>query len=82
MFPTRYDPIQKFGPSDCVSSINAIIDKIDQVLASGNREAVQQVKAVFGLGALTDDRDFAMTIAFPRTSPCNHLLDITSLGAR
>ena len=64
----RYDPIQKWGPSDCVASINAIIDKMDQLVASGNTDAVQQLKAIFGLEALTDNRDFAMTIAFPRTS--------------
>ena len=63
----RYDPIQKFGPSDCIASINAIIDKMDQLVSSNNTGAVQQLKAIFGLEALSDNRDFAMTIAFPRT---------------
>ena len=64
----RYDPIQKFGPQDCVASINAIVDKMDLLVESGNTGAIQELKAIFGLEALTDIRDFAMTIAFPRTS--------------
>jgi hypothetical protein len=64
----RYDPIQKFGPSDCVASINSIIDKMDHLVSTNNTKAIQQLKAIFGLGALEDIRDFAMTIAFPRAS--------------
>lgn len=62
----RYNPIQKYGPQDCVASINAIVAKADQVIASRNQEAISDLKTVFGLGSLTDIRDFAMTIAFPR----------------
>ena len=61
----RYDPIQKFGPSDCIASVNAIIDKMDRLVFSGNTKAVQELKTIFGLEDLTDIRDFAMTIAFP-----------------
>ena len=62
----RYNPIQKLGPQDCVSRINGIIDKFDSLLAANNTAAVQQFKEIFGLGDLLDNRDFAMTIAFPR----------------
>ena len=62
----RYDPIQKFGPSDCIANINAIVDKMDYVISMNNTGAIQQLKSIFGLGALSDIRDFAMTIAFPR----------------
>ncbi|CAK3848666.1 serine protease EDA2 [Lecanosticta acicola] len=71
-YPEWYDPILKFGPQDCVSSINAIVANIDHVFATGNRTAVHVMKAVFGLEALTDDRDFAMTIAFPLGGPMNY----------
>ena len=63
----RYNPIQKLGPQDCISRINAIVDKMDSLIAANNTEAVQQLKNIFGLGELEDNRDFAMTIAFPRT---------------
>lgn len=62
--PGRYAPIQKFAPQDCVASINGIVEKIDQVFESGDRQAVNEMKAVFGLEALGDG-DFAQTIAFP-----------------
>lgn len=71
-YPEWYDPIQKYGPQDCISRINAIVDKIDYVIDSGNQAAIQQLKDVFGLGALTDLRDFAMTIAFPLGGPMNY----------
>jgi hypothetical protein len=60
-----YNPIQKYGPQDCVSSINAIVEKIDHVIDSGDDEAIHELKSVFGLGDLKDIRDFAQTIAFP-----------------
>ena len=68
----RYAPIQKFGPSDCMGSINAIIDKMDHLVIMGYYDAVQKLKEIFGLGALTDIRDFAMTIAFPLGGPMNY----------
>ena len=64
----RYHPIQKFGPSDCIASINAIIEKIDSLIEQKNTAAIQELKTIFGLESLTDTRDFAMTIAFPRES--------------
>ena len=64
-YPEWYAPIQKFAPQDCVASINGIIDKFDALVAAGNTEAIQEFKAIFGLESLTDNRDFAMTIAFP-----------------
>ncbi|KAF2116100.1 peptidase S28 [Lophiotrema nucula] len=68
-YPQWYDPIIKFGPSDCVSRIINIVDKIDQVIDSGNTQAIQAVKEAFGLGALKNLGDFAMTIAFPIGGP-------------
>lgn len=64
-----YDPIIKYGPSDCISRVIDIVDKIDIVIKSGNKAAIQQLKDVFGLGALKNLGDFAMTIAFPIGGP-------------
>lgn len=61
----RYDPIQKFAPQDCVSSINGIIEKIDYLVDTRNTKAIQELKSIFGLESLEDIRDFAQTIAFP-----------------
>ena len=71
-YPEWYAPIQKYAPQDCVASINGIIDKFDQLVANGDREGVNQFKSLFGLESLTDDRDFAMTIAFPIGGPMNY----------
>lgn len=35
-------------------------------MAADNTKAIEQLKTIFGLEALKDIRDFAMTIAFPR----------------
>ncbi|KAI4159125.1 MAG: hypothetical protein L6R39_000424, partial [Caloplaca ligustica] len=71
-YPQWYDPIQKYAPQDCVTSINDIIDKFDALVAANNTIAIQKFKAIFGLEALTDNRDFAMTIAFPIGGPMNY----------
>lgn len=66
-YPYWYNPIMKFGPSDCISRIIGIVDKIDEVIKCGDEDAIQKMKEVFGLGALKSLQDFAMTIAFPST---------------
>ena len=71
-YPYWYDPIQRYAPQDCVAYINGIIDNFDMLVNAGNMAAVQQFKELFGLGALTDLRDFAMTIAFPIGGPMNY----------
>lgn len=71
-YPQWYDPIQRLAPQDCVHSINGIIDKFDRLVSTDNKAAVQQFKEFFGLGALKDNRDFAMTIAFPIGGPMNY----------
>jgi hypothetical protein len=45
---------------------------MDELIWSGNKEGIQQLKEIFGLGALQDLRDFAMTIAFPIGGPMNY----------
>jgi hypothetical protein len=41
---------------------------MDLLVETKNQGAINELKAIFGLEALTDIRDFAMTIAFPRAS--------------
>ena len=71
-YPEWYQPIQKYGPQDCVGSLNAIIDNIDYIFSTGNATLIHQMKSYFGLGDLKDNRDFAMTIAFPLGGPMNY----------
>ena len=61
---SRYAPIQKFAPQDCVASINGIVEKMNEVFDSGHRQAITQMKTVFGLEDL-NDADFAQAVAFP-----------------
>ncbi|KAJ9201928.1 hypothetical protein DTO164E3_3366 [Paecilomyces variotii] len=68
-YPEWYYPIQLYAPQDCVASINAIIDKIDHLVANNAHSAINHLKRIFGLEALKDIRDFAQTIAFPIGGP-------------
>lgn len=65
-YPEWYNPIQKNGPPDCITRINNIVDKIDYLIEKNETEAIQQLKDIFGLGALNDLRDFAMTVSTSR----------------
>lgn len=64
-YPQWYNPIIKLGPSDCISRIIDIVDKIDFIIESKNEEAIAEVKDVFGLKALQNIGDFAQTISYP-----------------
>ena len=68
-YPEWYNPIQKWAPGDCTSRINNIILNFDAVRATKNNTAISHFKSLFGLAALKDDRDFALTIAFPLGGP-------------
>ncbi|KAI0195081.1 peptidase S28 [Xylaria flabelliformis] len=72
-YPEWYNPIMKFGPSDCVDRINNIIDKFDALVAKNHTTAIKQFKALFGLEVLTDHRDFASAIVDPIGNPGNYL---------
>ncbi|KAI0480174.1 serine carboxypeptidase S28-domain-containing protein [Xylariaceae sp. FL0804] len=68
-YPEWYDPVQKYAPQDCVGRINAIVDKMDMLIANNMTSAVNQLKAIFGLEVLSDVRDFAVAIADPIGNP-------------
>lgn len=71
-YPEWYDPIQKYAPQDCVTSINDIVDKFDSLVAANNSAAIQEIKQIFGLESLMDNRDFAKTIAYPVGGPFDY----------
>lgn len=62
-YPEWYNPIQINGPSDCITRINDIVDKIDYLIETNNVQAIQELKEIFGLGNVSDLRDFAMTVS-------------------
>ncbi|KAI0390310.1 extracelular serine carboxypeptidase-like protein [Xylariaceae sp. FL0594] len=72
-YPEWYNPIQKYAPQDCVARINNIIDKFDALVARNNTVAIKKFKELFGLGSLTDHRDFASAIVDPIGNPGNYL---------
>ncbi|KAF1930609.1 peptidase S28 [Didymella exigua CBS 183.55] len=54
-----FEPIRLFGPPDCIKNTQTLIDVVDKHLLGNNTANVQTLKSVFGLGNITDDRDFA-----------------------
>ncbi|KAF8210001.1 extracelular serine carboxypeptidase [Mycena galopus ATCC 62051] len=68
-YPQWYYTIQENAPQDCVHSIEDIVDKMDFLINSKNTPALTELKTIFGLEALQDIRDFALTIAFPIGNP-------------
>ena len=71
-YPEWYDQYQRVGPQDCIGYLNGIVDNMDKVFDKKNAADVHKLKALFGLEALTDNRDFAMTVAFPLGGPMNY----------
>ncbi|RMZ68447.1 extracelular serine carboxypeptidase [Pyrenophora seminiperda CCB06] len=55
-----YEPARLFGPPDCIKNTQLMIDVVDGILIRQNDTSmVQSLKDVFGLGGVTDNRDFA-----------------------
>lgn len=72
--PLRYDPIQKYGPQDCIARLNNIIEKTDMLIEANNTAAIAQLKELFGLQDLQDLRDFVYTMSLPIGGPMNYPL--------
>ncbi|ORY64857.1 extracelular serine carboxypeptidase-like protein [Pseudomassariella vexata] len=68
-YPDWYDPIQKYGPTDCIARINAIVDNFDALVRDNYTSAIQHFQSLFGLESLTALRDFATTINYPIGNP-------------
>ncbi|KAJ7843797.1 extracelular serine carboxypeptidase-like protein [Mycena olivaceomarginata] len=64
-YPQWYYTIQENAPRDCVRSIEDIVDKMDFLINTKNTVAQTELKTIFGLEALRDIRDVALTIANP-----------------
>ncbi|PVI03124.1 hypothetical protein DM02DRAFT_698935 [Periconia macrospinosa] len=71
-YPNWYNPILRYGPSDCVSRIVGIINKVDEVIDSGDETAIHDLKDVFGLADLHDIKDFAQAISYPLGGPFDY----------
>ncbi|KAF2032791.1 serine peptidase-like protein [Setomelanomma holmii] len=55
-----FEPARLFGPPDCIKNTQILIDVVDKILlGKNNTSSVQALKDVFGLGQITDNRDFA-----------------------
>ncbi|KAF2678920.1 hypothetical protein K458DRAFT_408608 [Lentithecium fluviatile CBS 122367] len=54
-----FEPIRIFGPPDCINGQQTLIDVVDSILMNNNTDKVQPLKEAFGLGQITDNRDFA-----------------------
>ena len=54
-----FEPIRLFGPPDCIKNTQTLTDVIDKHLLGNNTANIQTLKSVFGLGNITDNRDFA-----------------------
>jgi hypothetical protein len=61
-----FEPIRLFAPPDCVKAQQTLVDVVDGILLDRNNatnashaDTVQSLKDVFGLGQITDNRDFA-----------------------
>jgi hypothetical protein len=55
-----FEPARLFGPPDCIKNTQILIDVVDKILLDKNNTAkVQPLKDVFGVGSITDNRDFA-----------------------
>jgi hypothetical protein len=60
-FPQYYDPIQKYGPEECITALQTAVGTIDALLDM-SEPVPSIVKGLFGLRELEDD-DFASTIS-------------------
>jgi len=55
-----FEPARLFGPPDCIKNTQLLIDVVDSILLNETNSAkIQPLKEAFGLGNITDDRDFA-----------------------
>jgi hypothetical protein len=54
-----FEPIREFGPPDCIKNTQLLVDMLDKVLLGNSTSNVQALKSAFGLGNITDNRDFA-----------------------
>lgn len=54
-----YAPIAEYGPPDCVSTQQKLINVMDNILRSGNQTEIDQFKSAFNASGITYNDDFA-----------------------
>lgn len=59
-----YEPIRIYGPPDCISTQQKLMNVLDNIIMSNDSQTVDDLKTAFGLQNLTDSRDFANEISF------------------
>ena len=64
VFPQYYDPIQKYGPEECISALQSSIKTIDTILDLPE-PAPTILKGLFGLEGLKSHADFADVLSSP-----------------
>ena len=52
-------------PQNCSKDVSRVVDHVDSILFHGTASEKHNVKEKFGLGALTDDGDFAEALVIP-----------------
>ncbi|KAI0358821.1 peptidase S28 [Trametes cingulata] len=60
-----FDIIRQYAPADCIAQVEKTIDEVDRLITSPHAETRHAIKAVFGLGNLTYDPDFASLLSNP-----------------
>ncbi|KAF2278921.1 uncharacterized protein EI97DRAFT_223332 [Westerdykella ornata] len=59
-----FEPVRQFAPPDVVKNTQFLVDVVDTILLkSKNSAKVKELKEAFGLGNITDNRDFANVLA-------------------
>ena len=55
-----FEPARLFGPPDCIKGTQLMVDVVDKILLKrNNTDKIAHLKNAFGLGGITDYRDFA-----------------------
>jgi hypothetical protein len=54
-----FEPIRQFAPPDVVRYTQLMVDVVDKIFMSNDTAKAKELKDAFGLGGITDNRDFA-----------------------
>lgn len=54
-----FEPIRQNMPKNCSADVEAVINHIDETFTGKNQTAIKEIKALFGLEALTHLDDVA-----------------------
>ncbi|ORX54934.1 peptidase S28 [Hesseltinella vesiculosa] len=64
-FYEYFEPIQQYGPPECINAIEQVIKHVDHILATPFSHAKAELKDRFGVKDLTYDDDFAELLSMP-----------------